>query len=120
MAKSQMETSKNPTTGASTFMPREMKMMRSVERVTTHNSAKKTKIGNQRKLGSQDATNEAIGNTLLEKPVRRTGATGPESYGSRADAARASGFSGVSVCLSSRVPNRPLSSIISKHCRVAL
>src|SRR5438132_1457420 len=41
MANSHRPTSKKPITGASTLRPRAMKMMRSVERVTTHTSARK-------------------------------------------------------------------------------
>src|SRR5205823_3531091 len=45
MANSQMLISKKPSTGASTFMPRETAMMRTVPRVTTHISARKISNG---------------------------------------------------------------------------
>ncbi len=41
MANSQVSTSKNPSIGARYFIPRVMKMVRRVHRVTTHISAKK-------------------------------------------------------------------------------
>src|SRR5437660_265233 len=59
MANSQMVTSKNPTTGAKMRLPREMKMMRKVARVTTQSSAKKTSKGKAKECG--------IGASLLAK-----------------------------------------------------
>src|SRR5438093_10111168 len=50
MANSQMLTSKNPRTGARTFLPRATKMIRMVPSVTTHSSATKTSTGRAEKL----------------------------------------------------------------------
>src|SRR5262245_28689052 len=47
MANSQIDTSKNPSAGAKRRMPRAMKMVRRVDRVTTTTSATKMKAGSQ-------------------------------------------------------------------------
>src|SRR5580693_3169961 len=50
MANSQMLTSKMPIHMANTFCRWDRKMMRTVEMVTTHTSAKKIRTGNQERL----------------------------------------------------------------------
>ena len=66
IAKSQVSTSKNPNTGASTLFPRETKMVRSVLRVTTHISARKIT------RGSNDTINFSVSGTIALSNVLGT------------------------------------------------
>src|SRR6516165_10572801 len=103
MAKSQMVTSKKPTMGARSFLPRDKKMMRSVNSVTTLNSAKKTRIGKAAKLGNRllgtggifILSNEDV---QMATNIGSTGARGrvhtPSQLGVQAQIARVRGWQG--------------------------
>jgi hypothetical protein len=60
MAKSQIVISKKPRTGAKSFMPRDTKIMRSVEIVTTLNSARKTTMGKKENAENRSESQAAI------------------------------------------------------------
>src|SRR5438105_4062274 len=74
MANSQIDTSKNPSSGASTFIPRATKMVRRVDRVTTHTSARKMNAGSQ----GLKSPAEASANTLVL--LRVQGAKGAPTH----------------------------------------
>src|SRR5436305_15139908 len=61
MANSQMLTSKNPSSGARVFMPRDTKIVFMVASVTTHNSATKTSRGSRDDAGAVPSANRVTG-----------------------------------------------------------
>src|ERR1700722_7351451 len=67
MANSQMATSKKPRIDAGTLRPRDTKMMRMVDRVTTHTSAVKMMSGSSRGLAAA-----ASRNVFKRRPPRGT------------------------------------------------
>src|SRR5437899_13098182 len=61
MANSQMLTSKKPRKGARTFHPRAIKIVRIVASVTTVVSAKKTRAGKLKTLGTMELSSRVTG-----------------------------------------------------------
>src|SRR5947207_14456631 len=79
MANSQMLTSKKPSKGARTFHPRAMKIVRTVERVTTTVSARNTKAGKLRTAGTVGLSGRVTGSSPHQVGLwNRTGDHGPD------------------------------------------
>src|SRR5438874_9934146 len=73
MANSQILTSKKPRSGARTFMPLAIKMIRIVLRVTTHSSATKTSRGRVEILGTMEPLSQLTVELLSQVPSRPSG-----------------------------------------------
>src|SRR5207249_3136580 len=78
MANSQMLTSKKPSKGARTFHPRAMKIVRTVDRVTTMVSARNTKAGKLRTAGTMGLSGRVTRSSPHQVGFwNRTGENGP-------------------------------------------
>src|SRR5437667_5606912 len=67
MANSQMLTSKKPSNGARTFHPRAIKIVRIVTSVTTIVSAKKTRVGKLKMVGTMELSSRVTGSSPHRK-----------------------------------------------------